>query len=59
MGMSGSAKFAKTWNAIIHGNFIEAKNQMKDSNWYRQTPNRVSRQAEMMETGIILPYYGV
>ena len=59
LGMVGAAKFKNTWNAVIKRDLVEAKVQMKDSLWYKQSPNRVSRQAEMMETGVILPYYGV
>jgi lysozyme len=51
MGKSGVSKFKKMIAAIDAGNFAEASNEMLDSEWARQTPDRAKRHAEMMRTG--------
>ena len=46
MGLTRLLKFKKTLAAMEAGNWQEAKAEMLDSNWARQTPNRANRLAE-------------
>lgn len=48
MGTKGVSKFKKMIAAINEGNFHEASNQMLDSKWAKQTPERAERLAIMM-----------
>ncbi len=57
MGDHALHKFTKMMNAIEKGDFIEAANEMLDSRWARQTPERAQRHAEQMRTGQWHPYY--
>jgi GH24 family phage-related lysozyme (muramidase) len=34
-------KFKKTWSLLIQRKFLEASEEVKDSLWYKQTPQRV------------------
>ena len=51
MGKTGVSKFKNMIAAINAGDFHEAANQMLESKWARQTPNRAEKQAEMMRKG--------
>jgi len=53
MGKGRVSEFKKMIKAINESNFHEAANQMLDSKWYRQTPDRAERAAAMMRTGQI------
>jgi len=46
--------FEKMVAAVNESNFALAANEMLDSKWRRQTPNRANRAAEMMRTGKIV-----
>ena len=48
LGFTGVSKFKMTIKALQEGNMEEASNQMKDSKWYVQTPNRCVSLAERM-----------
>lgn len=48
LGMSGVSKFKKMWAALKDQNYNEAANQMLDSKWAKQTPNRAQDLAEIM-----------
>jgi lysozyme len=48
LGMGGVNKFKKMWAALENQNYIEAANQMLDSKWAKQTPNRAQDLAEIM-----------
>jgi len=48
LGMSGVSKFKKMWAALKDQNYTEAANQMLDSKWAKQTPNRAQDLAEIM-----------
>lgn len=51
MGMTGVAKFTQTLLAIKQHRWSDAANEMLDSTWARQTPNRAHALAEVMRTG--------
>tara|TARA_E500000318_G_C3519632_1_gene195805 strand:+ start:578 stop:1015 length:438 start_codon:yes stop_codon:yes gene_type:complete len=48
LGMSGVSKFKKMWAALKDQNYTEAANQMLDSKWAKQTPNRAKDLSEIM-----------
>jgi len=48
LGMSGVNKFKKMWAALKDQNYTEAANQMLDSKWAKQTPNRAKDLSEIM-----------
>ncbi|MGA0317838.1 MAG: glycoside hydrolase family protein [Flavobacteriaceae bacterium] len=48
LGFTGVSKFKMMIKALQEGNMEEASNQMKDSKWYVQTPNRCVSLAERM-----------
>jgi lysozyme len=58
LGMQGASQFKRTWSAILSNDFDTAAKEMVDSRWYRQTPQRVTRAANMMSTNILPSYYG-
>lgn len=51
MGKNGVSKFKKMIAAINAGEFSQAANEMLDSRFAKQTPERAERQAEMMRAG--------
>ena len=51
MGAAGVAKFQKTGALIVTGNYVDAGDEMLDSRWAHQTPERAARLAERMRTG--------
>lgn len=42
LGLTKTLQFKKFLAALRNGNYSTAINEVKDSNWYRQTPNRVN-----------------
>tara|TARA_R100000781_G_C4059488_1_gene120500 strand:- start:235 stop:675 length:441 start_codon:yes stop_codon:yes gene_type:complete len=48
MGRPRLSKFQKMKRAIDNREWEEASNQMKDSKWYEQVPNRANRLVERM-----------
>ena len=48
LGFTGVSKFKKMIKALQEENMEEASNQMKQSKWYVQTPNRCVALAERM-----------
>ncbi|WP_445774194.1 glycoside hydrolase family protein [Shewanella sp.] len=50
LGHSGTKKFKKFLAALQGGDYNEAANQIIDSNWYRQTPNRVKQHAAILRS---------
>lgn len=51
MGVGGLLGFKNTLAHVQAGRYRQAANNMKQSLWYRQTPNRASRRIKEMETG--------
>lgn len=51
MGINGLLGFHNTLRYVQEGRYRQAANNMKQSLWYRQTPNRASRRIKEMETG--------
>lgn len=49
MGVSGFSKFKKTINYIKDDEFIMASEEMLDSRWAKQTPNRAKELSERMK----------
>ncbi|MGI2106782.1 glycoside hydrolase family protein [Shewanella frigidimarina] len=41
IGYVGLSKFKKMFKALKAGDYFEAANEMQNSRWFRQTPNRV------------------
>ena len=52
MGVSGLAQFKKALHAIQRNHWFDAKNEMLDSRWARQTPNRAQRHADQIQSGL-------
>ena len=48
MGVPRLMKFVKMWGAIEVGDFYEASEQMLDSRWAKQTPNRAKELSNTM-----------
>jgi lysozyme len=51
LGIGGVAKFPKMWAAINNQDWAEAANQMLDSAWHKQTPERAEELASIMLHG--------
>jgi lysozyme len=51
LGKTGVSKFKNMIDAINKGEFHRASNEMMDSLWATQTPERAQRQADMVRTG--------
>ena len=51
MGVEGLAKFKNALAAVAAENWPEAKRQLLDSRWARQTPQRAERHANQLLTG--------
>ncbi len=51
MGMSGLLCFQNMIRALEAGEFEQAEVEALDSRWYRQTPKRAKRHAEVLKTG--------
>ena len=49
LGRPRLSRFLKMKKAVDNKDWIEASNQMKDSKWYRQVPNRADRLVERMK----------
>lgn len=54
MGVHGVMKFGKMIAAIREKQWDLAADEMLDSVWARQTPNRAKRNAEIMRTGRVI-----
>lgn len=48
LGVKGCLRFEKMWEAIRAGDFIAASDEMLDSKWAKQTPDRVRQLARRM-----------
>lgn len=48
LGLTGTMRFKKMIAALQVHNYKEATNQMRDSLWYRQTPNRVNQMISVL-----------
>jgi GH24 family phage-related lysozyme (muramidase) len=59
LGFGGLCKFKKTLNAIENENWQEAHDQMLDSLWHKQTPERCEREANVMLHGTYDTYDGL
>ncbi len=51
LGVAGLMGFSKTLSLIQNGYYDEAANQMLQSKWAQQTPNRANEMATQMRTG--------
>ena len=52
LGIEGLLGFKNTLELVRKGQFAEASQNMLQSLWARQTPNRAKRMAEQMKTGV-------
>ena len=50
LGVEGVLKFKKMWAALKKGDYQKAADEMLDSKWATQTPNRAKRLAEIMRS---------
>lgn len=57
LGLNGVSAFTKMWKALDNSDWLTATKEMKDSRWYRQTPNRANRHITQMLTGNMNIYY--
>ena len=53
LGISRFLKFKKMIAALNSGSYGLAADEMMDSNWYKQTPNRAKRLIEKMREGVL------
>lgn len=51
LGLAGVLKFNDMITALNKQDYEEAADQMLDSTWYKQTPNRCKELAELMRNG--------
>ena len=49
LGRPRYSKFRKHIQAVMDGNWQESANQMRDSRWHKQVPNRAERLCKRME----------
>ena len=49
LGRPRYSKFRKHIQAVMDGNWQESANQMRDSRWHKQVPNRAERLCKGME----------
>jgi len=50
MGVGGVLKFKKMWAALKAGDYKKAAEEMLNSRWAKQTPNRAKELAEIMRS---------
>ena len=50
LGVNGVLKFKKMWAALKEGDYKKASDEMLDSKWAKQTPNRAKRLAEIIRS---------
>ena len=50
LGVGGVLKFKKMWMALKNGDYQKAADEMLDSKWAKQTPNRAKRLARIMRS---------
>jgi len=50
MGVGGVLKFKKMWAALKERDYKKAADEMLDSRWAKQTPNRAKELAEIMRS---------
>ncbi|ASD52053.1 hypothetical protein KNT64_gp101 [Pseudomonas phage PspYZU05] len=56
MGATGVAAFKKSLKLLKEKKWLEACEELKDSKWYRQTPNRAKRVIKVFGTGSLEHY---
>ena len=52
LGIQGLLEFKNTLQLVKIGDYAGASQAMLSSQWYKQTPSRVSRMAQQMRTGV-------
>ncbi len=57
LGFTGLSQFRNMWQALSVGDFKRASDEMLNSKWAKQTPNRAKRYAEQMLKGDTVQYY--
>ena len=50
LGVGGVLQFKKMWEALKNRDYQKAADEMLDSKWAKQTPNRAKRLAEIMRS---------
>jgi lysozyme len=50
LGVGGVLRFKKMWAALKEGNYQKAADEMLESKWAKQTPNRAKELAEIMRS---------
>ena len=48
LGVNGLLKFKNMWSAIEARDYNKAADEMLDSRWYTQTPNRAKKLSDIM-----------
>ncbi|MEZ8965511.1 glycoside hydrolase family protein [Vibrio breoganii] len=51
MGVASLLHFSNMIRALEHGEYAQAEVEALDSRWYKQTPKRAKRHAEVLRTG--------
>jgi len=51
LGIQGVLQFKRMWAAIDRQDWVSAADEMLDSRWAKQTPERAQRHAQIMRTG--------
>ena len=49
LGGNGVSKFKNMWAYLGDGDYVNAGNEMLDSRWYQQTPNRAKDLSDIMK----------
>lgn len=50
LGIGGASKFKNTLSLLAKNDYKGAAREMRNSSWYKQTPNRVEKHASRLET---------
>lgn len=53
VGIAGLLKFKKMLKALGDGRYDKAADEMKDSSWYSQVPNRANELISIMKSGVL------
>lgn len=49
LGLAGTLGFRRMFAALDRGNYVQAAREMRDSDWFKQTPQRCDELADIME----------
>lgn len=56
MGLAGAESFKNSLTLVSNSYYTKAASNMRQSKWYRQTPNRAERVIKVLQTGTLDSY---